>query len=82
VSNAATILSQGFGWLCLHGWHGTSYRRVEVVGETPKRFRIRAIDETRLAGRRRFLAPGEEALVPKTALWPALPQEACNGATP
>ena len=34
---------------------------VEVIGETPKRFRIRAIAHTELPGRQ--LSPGDETLV-------------------
>jgi hypothetical protein len=56
------------GWLRITGWHGSTHQRVLVVGETPKRRRIRAITRTRLAGRGRWLEPGEEALVPSTAV--------------
>lgn len=57
-----------YSYLILSGWHGTSATKVITVGETPKRFRIRAITRTKLAGRGRWLEPGEEALVPKTAV--------------
>jgi len=53
--------------LMLTGWHGFSKQPVEVIGETPKRYRIRAEKLTRLAGRHRYLEPGKTALVPKTA---------------
>ena len=45
-------------------------RRVEVVivGETPKRYRIRAIEGMKMPGRCRWLCAGETALVPKTAV--------------
>lgn len=56
-----------FGLLCLDGWHGRSEDRVLIVGETPKRYRIRAIEWTRLAGRR-SIEVGQEALVPKRAV--------------
>lgn len=56
------------GLLSRQGWHGTSGTVVLVVGETPTRYRIRALEETRLAGNRRTLAAGEEALVPKRAI--------------
>lgn len=52
----------------LQGWHGYTEQEVEIIGETPKRTRIRAITQTRLAGRRRELRPGEIALVPKYAV--------------
>lgn len=53
------------GLLMLDGYAGRTYQEVEIVGETPKRTRIRAITPTRLAGRRREMTPGEIALVPK-----------------
>lgn len=56
------------GWLVLDGWQGITRTQVEVVGETPTRYRIRAIELTRLAGRRRWLPPGGVALVPKHAV--------------
>lgn len=57
-----------YSYLVLTGWHGSSATKVITVGETPKRFRIQAIERTRLAGRGRYLEPGQEALVPKHAL--------------
>ncbi len=57
-----------YSYLRLSGWHGTSSTLVVTIGSTPKRFRIRAITRTRLAGRNRWLEPGQEALVPKTAV--------------
>lgn len=56
------------GYLNLDGWSGISSTLVEVVGATPKRLRIRAIEKTRLAGRWRWLEPGETALVPLRAI--------------
>lgn len=57
-----------YGWLVLDGWAGASRQRVEVMGATRTRYRIRAIEETRLAGRLRSLKPGESAFVPKRAI--------------
>jgi hypothetical protein len=54
--------------LVLSGWHGTSVQPVLTVGVTPKRFRIRAVQRTKLAGRDRWLEPGQETLVPKFAV--------------
>jgi len=52
--------------LRLDGWSGPHESQpVDVVDETPTRYRIRAITETRLAGRYRFLEPGKTALVPR-----------------
>lgn len=55
-------------YLVLQGWHGTTSTPVLTVGITPKRFRIRAVQRTKLAGRNRWLEPGQETLVPKTAV--------------
>lgn len=57
-----------FAWIHLDGWSGRSRQRVEVVGETPTRVRIRAIERTRLAGPARYLEPGALALVPRRAV--------------
>jgi hypothetical protein len=54
--------------LRLTGWEGCSESPVSVVGETPKRYRITADQRTKLAGRNRWLAPGERVLVPKNAI--------------
>lgn len=56
------------GWLTLDGWAGRTRQAVELIGQTPTRWRIRAIQRTRLAGRRRALEPGQTALVPRRAL--------------
>lgn len=57
-----------YSYLVLSGWHGSSAVKVITVGETPTRFRIQAITRTRLAGRGRWLEPGDTALVPKHAV--------------
>lgn len=64
------------GRLVLVGWHGRAEQRVEIVGQTPKRLRIRAIERTRLAGPR-WLEPGQTALVPTRAVLDNC--EACGG---
>jgi hypothetical protein len=56
------------GHLALDGFGGSSEQTVEVVGQTPRRLRIRAITSTRLAGRNRILQPGETTLVPTYAV--------------
>lgn len=56
------------GHLVLDGWGGISYQLVEVIGETPKRFRCVALTTTRLAGRRGYVLTGETFLVPKRAV--------------
>jgi hypothetical protein len=57
-----------YGTLHLDGYSGRSSTRVEIVGETPKRYRVRAITQTRTAGRLVYLEPGQIALVPKQAI--------------
>jgi hypothetical protein len=52
----------------MEGWHGITSHEVLVVGETSQRYRVQALTETRLAGRHRWLKPGETALVPKHAV--------------
>lgn len=57
-----------FGTLAVDGWCGRSLTRVEVIGQTKKRLRIRAIERTPMAGRDRWLEKGEVALVPTYAV--------------
>ena len=55
--------------IVLNGWGGLFMQEVELVGQTAHRYRIRAIDKpVRLAGRNRYLQPGETALIPKHAV--------------
>jgi hypothetical protein len=56
------------GLLCFNGMSGYHETSVLVLGETPKRYRIEAIERMRLAGRMRWLNPGERALVPWYAI--------------
>ena len=55
-------------YLMMDGWGGRHDQAVLVIGETPKRYRIKAVMRTRLAGRCRWIYTGETALVPKTAV--------------
>ena len=57
-----------YSYLVISGWHGATATKVITVGRTPKRIRIRAITRTRLAGRNRWLEPGQEAIVPPSAV--------------
>lgn len=57
-----------FGYVCLQSWSGVTRQRVQIVAETPKKYRIKAIEFTKLAGRSRWIKAGEEALVPKYAV--------------
>ena len=54
--------------IVLDGWSGIVRQPVEVIGETPKRYRVRAIQRTRLAGRNRWIDAGEVVLVPRRAV--------------
>jgi hypothetical protein len=58
------------GVLMKDGWAGRIDTPVLVVGETPKRFRITPPNDepVKLAGRARWLQPGQTALVPKHAV--------------
>lgn len=67
-----------FGTLVIGGYGGNARYRVEVIGQTPKRLRIKAITRTRLGGRIRWLEPGETALVPTHAVRDNCRR--CNGA--
>ena len=41
---------------------------MEVLNQTKRQMRIRALTRTKLAGRNRWLCPGETALVPLHAI--------------
>lgn len=56
------------GVLVMWSWGGETRQPVEVVGETPKRYRIRALHRTKIGGRNRWLERGDKALVPKGAV--------------
>lgn len=57
-----------YSYLIVSSWGGVTSTKVITMGETPKRFRIKAITRTKLSGRDRWLEPGDETLVPKTAI--------------
>lgn len=56
------------GFLLTDGWGGRTETLIEIVGETPKRYRIKAIACTKVGGRYRWLEPVETRLAPKTAV--------------
>lgn len=58
------------GWLHLDGYGGRTVQAIVVMGETPKKYRVTPAGDSllRLGGRRRFIAPGETALVPRRAV--------------
>ena len=56
------------GFLGTVGWHGIALTEVRVIGETPTKFRIKAIKPTKLGGRNRWLNKDDVILVPKTAV--------------
>lgn len=53
--------------LLLDGWAGRERHKVEVIGETPKRYRVRLLADTRLPSNRQHKA-GDVVLVPKYAV--------------
>lgn len=57
-----------YGFILLESYAGLTKHRVEIIGETPKKYRVRALQETRLAGRGRYILTGDETLVPKHAI--------------
>ena len=61
-------MTERYADLGLTGWGGVTWTRVRVIGETPKRYRIQALQRTKLGGRCRWINEGETALVPKRAL--------------
>ncbi len=52
----------------IDGWAGRTSHPIEVIGETPTRYRVRLIEDTRLPGRYRQGAKGDVVLVPKYAV--------------
>ena len=65
---SANTVTPRVAHLMLDGWAGVSRQPVEVIGETPTRYRIQARQRTKLAGRSRWIEAGETALVPKHAV--------------
>lgn len=53
------------GFLWLDTWAGRSHTPIDVIGQTPTRWRIRARQRTQLAGRGRWLEAGDVAIVPR-----------------
>lgn len=56
------------GQLGIDGSAGRTWQDVEIIEHLPKRIRIRAITDTRLAGQSRVLHADETALVPVHAI--------------
>lgn len=56
------------GQIALNGWSGIYFQDVRIIGETPKKYKIKALSKTKLAGRGRYLERGETTLVPKYAV--------------
>ena len=55
-------------WIMMDGWSGIHKEPVEIVGETPKRYRVKLLTDTRLPGRNKSGKAGDVILVPKTAV--------------
>lgn len=56
------------GELLLDGWAGRRAYPVDVIGETPKRYRVRLLEDMPLPGRNQRGAAGDVRLVPKHAV--------------
>lgn len=54
--------------LPLRSYAGVHAYPVEVIGETPKRYRVRLCQDMRLPGRHRWGKAGDVVLVPKDAV--------------
>lgn len=54
------------GYVNTDGWAGRLKWKCLIVGETPKRFRIKALEQIKLP--RKWLEVGEEWLVPKYSI--------------
>ena len=52
--------------VCINGWAGRIESPCYVIGETPKKYRIKADQDIELP--RKTLFAGESALVPKSAV--------------
>ena len=63
-----TFATPRLGILVLDSWAGRTRTHVDVIGQCGRRWRIRAITDTRLAGRSRVLRAGQVATVPTGAI--------------
>ncbi len=52
----------------IDGWTGRQKYSVVVVGETPKKYRVKLLVDTKLPGRNRWGNAGEVILVPKSVV--------------
>lgn len=68
----------GESYIALDGWAGRTRVPCEVVGETPKRYRVRLLESARMPSRR-YVTRGEIILVPKSAVGPRSSGEASDG---
>jgi hypothetical protein len=57
-------------WVHTESWAGRAKHEVEILGATPKRYRVRAVESWRVGhGRgRRSIAAGDVVLVPRGAV--------------
>lgn len=49
----------------VQSWAGVHLVSVEIIGETPKRYRVRILSDARWPGRRNSVKAGDVKLVPK-----------------
>lgn len=55
-------------FLCMDDWSGFHKEPVEIIGETPKRYRVKLLSNCKLPGRNRSGNIGDVILVPKHAV--------------
>lgn len=54
--------------ILVDGWAGYQRIPVEILGETPKRYRVKLIERSKLPGRNNWRNAGDVVLVPKHAV--------------
>jgi hypothetical protein len=62
-------------YICMDGWAGFHKEPVEIVGETPKKYRVKLLKDCRLPGRWREGKAGQIILVPKYVVTDKPPKE-------
>jgi hypothetical protein len=63
-----------YGYLLVADVVAITRQKVEIVAEFTTRYRIRALDRTKIAHGEPWLKAGGEALVPKAAIEPIEPE--------
>jgi len=58
----------------LQGWAGRTVHLVEIVGETPKCYRVKLLKDSALPGARRSGKAGDVVLMPKYRIFEEAPR--------